>query len=37
MTSLRARNTGLRNNVWVGPRGRVRRTARILVQTDRRW
>jgi hypothetical protein len=36
-TSLRGRNTGLRNNVWIGPSRRGRRTARILVQTDRRW
>jgi hypothetical protein len=37
MAGLRGRATGLRNNVWIGPRGRARHAARILVQTDRRW
>jgi hypothetical protein len=37
MAGLRRRSTGLRNNVWIGPRGRARRAAHILVQTDRRW
>jgi hypothetical protein len=34
--NLRGRSTGLRNNIWIGPRGAVRHAARIKVQTDHR-
>jgi hypothetical protein len=36
MVNLRGRSTGLRNNIWIGPRGGARHAARIKVQTDHR-
>jgi hypothetical protein len=36
LPQLRARSTGLNNNIWIGPRGRARHAARIKVQMDHR-
>ena len=36
LVNLRGRSTGLRNNIWIGPRGGARHAARIEVQRDHR-